>query len=61
MPSFKIKTINIGDRQKGRFYPKSVISLDYKANILTDKINNLKNKKIKKHFQIHSIRIIVAV
>ena len=51
VPSFKIKTINIGDRQKGRFYPKSVISLDYKVNILINKINNLKNKKIKNIFK----------
>lgn len=49
-PSFNIKTINIGDRQKGRIHPKSVISLNYNYKVLINKINSLKIKKDKEKF-----------
>ena len=59
-PSFNIKTINIGDRQKGRIHPKSVISLNYNYKVLINKINSLKIKKLRRNFQILSIKKDVA-
>ena len=32
VPFFKIGTINIGKRQQGRIFPKSVINSSYKAH-----------------------------
>ena len=38
-PSFKIATINIGDRQKGRIHAKSVINIESKENLILNSIN----------------------
>jgi len=35
-PSFQIPTVNIGNRQKGRFKPKSVIQTGYSVNEITE-------------------------
>ncbi len=38
-PYFKVPTINIGDRQKGRFMHDSIINTDYSVNSIIDGIN----------------------
>ena len=32
VPTFKIGTINLGDRQKGRIFARSVINCDFQTN-----------------------------
>ena len=44
--SFKIGTINIGDRQKGRFQADSVINCKPTTNSINSAFNKLKSKKI---------------
>lgn len=39
-PYFKVPTINIGDRQKGRFMHESVITTNYTTESIIDGINN---------------------
>ena len=39
VPYFKIPSINIGDRQKGRFFHKSIVSCSYKTAAITKAIN----------------------
>ena len=46
VPYFKIPTINIGDRQKGRIFHKSVISCGY----TTSEIKKSLNKALSKNF-----------
>lgn len=43
-PYFKTFSINLGNRQKGRVKPKTVIDCDYNYNQLNKKFNNLINK-----------------
>ena len=63
VPFFKIGTINIGKRQQGRIFPKSVINSSYKAHevekmwkkIISRKfrsnLKNLINPYYKKYFK----------
>ena len=47
-PSFKIPTLNIGNRQLGRLYSKSIINVDNKKTNLINALNKiLKDKKFK--------------
>ena len=48
VPYFKIPTINIGDRQKGRFFHKSVINCDYTINQISKSIDLALSKKFLK-------------
>ncbi len=47
VPSFKIGTINIGDRQKGRLFGKSVIQCKADKNSIEKSINYLYSKEFK--------------
>ena len=47
-PFFKIPTINIGDRQKGRYKHASVINCSYSKNSIQKAINLAKKIKFKK-------------
>ena len=46
-PSFKIPTINIGDRQRGRIMAKSVINCSIDKNEITYAINKANSKEFK--------------
>ena len=52
VPSFKIPTLNIGDRQKGRYKPKTVIDCPFNKKLIIKNINMIinqpKNKKFSK-------------
>lgn len=48
VPTFKIGTINIGDRQKGRLKAKSVIDCKPKKESIKEAINTLYSKNFKK-------------
>ena len=48
VPSFKIPTINIGNRQTGRLLSKSVISCECKKNVIQKNINKIFTKNFKK-------------
>ena len=45
VPSFKVFSIDIGDRQKGRVKPDSVISINYNERSIIKNINFLKSSK----------------
>ena len=47
-PSFKIATINIGDRQEGRMQAKSVINCKPDKNLIIKSINYIYNHNFKK-------------
>ena len=47
VPSFKIPTLNIGDRQKGRHKPKTVIDCPFNKRMIIKKINFIINDSIK--------------
>jgi GDP/UDP-N,N'-diacetylbacillosamine 2-epimerase (hydrolysing) len=47
-PSFKIGTVNIGDRQKGRLKSESVIDCSPETNSIRQAINKLYNNNFKK-------------
>ena len=47
-PSFKIGTINIGDRQKGRVKAKSVINCNYEVSSISKALKKLYSKSFKK-------------
>jgi len=47
-PSLKIPTINIGDRQEGRFKANSVIDCKPNRNLILKSINKIYSKKIRK-------------
>ena len=49
-PSFKIATINIGDRQKGRIQAKSVINIEANENLILNSIKNIYSKSFRKRF-----------
>ena len=44
-PSFKIPTVNIGDRQKGRIKAKSIIDCELKSTYIIKAIHKAKNMK----------------
>ena len=46
-PSFKIGTINIGDRQKGRVKAKSVINCNYEVSSISKALKKLYSKVLK--------------
>lgn len=48
VPSFKIPTINIGNRQEGRIMAKSVINVDYKEKNISRSIKRIYSKNFKK-------------
>jgi GDP/UDP-N,N'-diacetylbacillosamine 2-epimerase (hydrolysing) len=50
-PSFKIGTINIGDRQKGRIKASSVIDCDPKKNLITSAFTKLYSKDFIRNLQ----------
>lgn len=51
VPSFKIPTLNIGDRQKGRYKPNSVIDCPFNKKLIIKNINMIINyPKYKKKF-----------
>ena len=45
VPYFKIPTINIGDRQKGRLKSKSIIDVNCNKNEIIKSINNILDNK----------------
>ena len=47
-PSFKIGTLNIGNRQKGRLKAKSVIDCDFSVSAIKSGINYLYSSKFQK-------------
>ena len=47
-PSFKIGTINIGDRQKGRFMPPSVVNCQISKKSIINSINKILSSNFKK-------------
>ena len=47
-PSLKIPTINIGDRQEGRFKANSVIDCKPNRNLILKSINKIYSKKFRK-------------
>ncbi|GFP77103.1 UDP-N-acetylglucosamine 2-epimerase [Clostridium fungisolvens] len=47
-PSFKIPTVNIGDRQKGRIQADSIINCDPNSKEITDAINKALNQSEEK-------------
>tara|TARA_Y100001970_G_scaffold293501_1_gene440794 strand:+ start:7652 stop:8806 length:1155 start_codon:yes stop_codon:yes gene_type:complete len=47
-PSFKIATINIGDRQKGRMQAKSIINCKPNKDLIIKSINHVYNENFKK-------------
>ncbi len=47
VPNFKIPSINIGDRQKGRTHSKSVINIDCNKKIIIKSLKNIFNGKYK--------------
>ena len=47
MPYFKKPTINIGDRQKGRIFPKSVIKCEPKSKSIVEAVNRGFDKRFK--------------
>lgn len=49
-PYFKIPTINLGYRQKGRITPKSVINSKISSKAISSSIKRALNMKIKKNF-----------
>ena len=48
VPTFKIPTINIGNRQDGRVMASSVINVDYKKKNISKSIDKIYSKKFKK-------------
>ena len=50
-PSFKIGTINIGERQKGRLKSQSVIDCDLKRDSIRDSIKTLYEKNFQKQIR----------
>ena len=48
VPYFKIPTVNIGDRQKGRVMHKSIINCSYSSSSIQKAINKAMSPKFKK-------------
>ena len=48
-PSFGVRTINIGDRQKGRITSGNIINCNYDVNSMSKAFNKLKKKSIKSY------------
>ena len=51
VPSFKIGTINIGTRQQGRIFAKSVINCSFKANDVKKNIKKIISKKFRSNIK----------
>ncbi len=50
-PSFKIATINIGDRQKGRIRAQSIIDCDYQKESIKEAIKKAISKEFKEYLK----------
>ena len=48
-PSFGVRTINIGDRQKGRIISGNIINCNYDVNSMSKAFNKLKKKSTKSY------------
>ncbi len=48
-PSFGVRTINIGNRQKGRIISGNIINCNYDVNSMSKAFNKLKKKSTKSH------------
>ncbi len=55
VPFFKVPTINLGNRQKGRHFSTSVINIDFKSVLLSKTIDNIINNKTKIDFSSKNI------
>ena len=51
VPSFKIGTINIGERQKGRIFPQSVINCNFDAKRIEKNIIKIISKKFRNNIK----------
>ena len=51
VPMLKTPTLNIGERQKGRVFSKSVFQVDLNSRLISKKINFIFNKKGKNTFE----------
>ena len=58
-PSFKIGTINIGDRQKGRIQASSIINCEPKKKSILKALKNCILKNLAKPLKIAQILIII--
>ena len=47
----KTPTLNIGDRQNGRVFSKSIFQVDLNSNLISKKINFILNRKEKYKFE----------
>ena len=54
VPFFKIGTVNIGDRQKGRFIAKSVINCPVSEASIINSINRILSNKFKRKIKTKS-------
>lgn len=57
VPSFKIPTINIGDRQKGRIQASSVINCEPNKNDILEAIDKALSNEFKKRLRCHAIHM----
>lgn len=48
VPSFRIPTINIGNRQTGRLFSKSIINCQYRKNVIQKNIKKIFTKNFKR-------------
>ena len=48
-PSFGVRTINIGSRQKGRIISRNIINCDYDVNSMSEAFRKLKKKSTKSY------------
>ncbi len=46
--SFKLPVINIGNRQKGKVFPKNILQVSYKSNDILNSINKISNLSYRK-------------
>ena len=51
VPMLKTPTLNIGDRQNGRVFSKSIFQVDLNSNLISKKINFIFNRKEKYKFE----------
>ncbi|MBI29382.1 MAG: UDP-N-acetylglucosamine 2-epimerase (hydrolyzing) [Pelagibacteraceae bacterium] len=59
VPSLNVPTVNIGDRQKGRIFSKSVINCDHKTKSIKRCIERALNKNLKKIHNPYKIKSII--
>ncbi len=49
--SFSLPVINIGNRQKGKVFPKNILQVSYKSNDILNSINKISNKSYRKRLK----------